>query len=73
MFTKREKRSVLVDVRSSKMVYVTCKSSLLNVQRRDHGQRIEMHQSEVENLKGMFPERSSEFVAFLISLLCRAK
>jgi len=30
---KRKKRSVLVDVRSSKMVYVTRKSSLLNVQR----------------------------------------
>ena len=25
-----------------------------------------MHQSEIDNLKGVFPERSSEFVAFVI-------
>ena len=25
-----------------------------------------MHQSEIDNLKDMFPERSSEFVAFVI-------
>ena len=31
--------------------------------------RIEMYQSEIDNLKRMFPERSSEFVESLI-LFC---
>ena len=29
-------------------------------------ERIEMHQSEIDNLKGVFPERSSEFVTSVI-------
>jgi len=33
---------------------------VIAVVRRDHKQRIEMHQSEIDNLKGMFPERSSD-------------
>ena len=28
--------------------------------RRDHKQGIEMHQSGIDNLKSMFPERSSD-------------
>ena len=34
--------------------------------RRDHKQRIEINQSEIDNLKGMFPERSSEVAASVI-------
>ena len=36
------------------------------VVRRDHKQRIEMHQSEIDNLKGMSPVRSPGFAASVI-------
>ena len=36
------------------------------VVRRDHKGWIEMHQSEIDDLKGMFPERSPEFAASVI-------
>ena len=39
---------------------------VIAVVRRYHKQRIEMHQSEIDNLKGVFPERSSEFVTSVI-------
>ena len=35
-------------------------------ERRGHKQSIEINQSEIDNLKGMFPERSSEFAASVI-------
>ena len=39
---------------------------VISAVRRDHKQRIEMHRSEIDSLKGIFPGRSSEFAATVI-------
>ena len=46
---------------------------VIAVVRRDHKQGIEMHQSEIDNLKGMFLNLLLRWFYFLIGLLCRAK
>ena len=50
----------LTYVAQKRLVYV------IAVVRRDHKKSIEMHQSQIDNLKSMFPVRSSEFAASVI-------
>ena len=66
MPVKRKKLSVPINVRSQKMVRL-CYMLRLPIECEE--KRIEMYQSEIDNLKRMFPERSSEFVESLI-LFC---
>ena len=63
---KSDKRSVPVDVCSSKML---CLCYMQKLSSEYAETRIKMHKSEIDNLKRKFPERSTEFLVSLI-LFC---